>query len=202
MKRFFILLIAVIISAGASAQELRLGATAGLNSAWARVDNGSSSDTYIGFHLGAKAELDLSNQIANGFYLDGKMLYTLKGGRWATYHYNLGYVEIPVSFSYRYPIADRVSLMGGLGPYVGLGILGKSVSKDVGGTKLKQDIFGSMYKRFDFGLNYQAGVELSNKWQFFLGFEHSLMNIRHKYIDGDNYKLRPLNFYIGTAYMF
>ena len=202
MKRIFLVLMAVIISAGVSAQELRLGATAGLNFASAHVDNGSSSGGYIGFQLGAKAELDLSNQIANGFYLDGKMVYTLKGGRWATYHYNFGYIEVPVSFSYRHPISDKVSLMGGLGPYVGLGILGKSVLKEVNGTKLKTDIFGSTYKRFDFGLNYHAGVELWDNWQFFLAFEHSLMNIRHKYLEGDNYKLRPMNFYIGTAYMF
>ena len=34
MKRIFLVLMAVIISAGVSAQELRLGATGGLNFAW------------------------------------------------------------------------------------------------------------------------------------------------------------------------
>ena len=202
MKRFIIVLMAVMISMGVSAQELRLGATGGLHFAWAHIDDGNSSGSYIGFQLGAKAELDLSNVVSNGFYIDGKMVYTLKGGRWATHHYNFGYLELPIAFSYRHPVSDDVSLIGGLGPYFGLGILGKSVSK-ADGAKLKQDIFGSMYKRFDLGLNYQAGVEMWDKWQFFLAFEHSLMNIRHIHLDevGD-YKVRPLNFYIGTAYMF
>ena len=71
------------------------------------------------------------------------------------------------------------------------------------GAKVKTDLFGEGYKRFDFGLNYNVGVEMWNQWQFFLGFEHSLLNIAKSNIDGEgNIKMRPLNFYIGTAYMF
>ena len=202
MKRFIFVLTALFISLGASAQELRLGATGAVNFAWAHVDKGSSSDNYIGFQLGAKAELELSDYVTNGFYLEGKLVYTLKGGRWANYHYNLGYLELPITINNRYYISDNVSIFGGLGPYFSLGVLGKNVVK-ADGSKMKTELFGSMYKRFDFGLNYQVGVEMWDNWQFFLGFEHSLMNIRHKHIDGgENYKLRPLNFYIGTAYMF
>ena len=202
MKRIIIALLAVVAAINVSAQELRLGATGGVNFAWAHVDNGNSSGSYIGFQLGAKAELDLSDYVADGFYLDGKLVYTLKGGRWVNYHYNLGYFELPIAFNYRHYISNDISIFGGLGPYFGLGVLGKRVAK-VDGSKLKTDLFGNMYKRFDFGLNYQVGVEMWDNWQLFLGFEHSLLNIRHKYIDGgDNYKLRPLNFYIGKAYMF
>ena len=201
MKRIIIALLSIVVATTASAQELRWGATGAINFAWAR-STVNSSDTYIGFNAGVKAEMDFSDYITDGFYLDGRLLYTLKGGRWAGYHENLGYLEIPITLGYRYPVSNDVALMGGLGPYLGWGLVGKSVLKE-GGTKTKTDIFGEEYKRFDFGLNYQVGVELYSQWQIFLGFEHSLMNIMKSNLEGiDGGKVRPLNFYIGTAYMF
>ncbi len=201
MKRFIVTLFAVFVAVTVSAQDLRWGPTGALNFSWAH-SNVSSSDCYIGFHAGVKAELDFSDIITDGFYLDGKLLYTLKGGDWAGFHQNLGYLEIPVTLGYRYPVSGDVALMGGLGPYFGLGIIGKNVVSE-GDTKVKTDLFGESYKRFDLGLNYQIGVEVWNQWQFFFGFEHSLLNIVKSDFDGDSrVKIRPLNFYIGTAYMF
>lgn len=201
MKRFIIALLSIVVATTASAQELRWGATGALNFSWAH-STVNSSDAYIGFNAGVKVEMDFSDYITDGFYLDGRLLYTLKGGRWAGYHQNLGYLELPVTLGYRYRINDDVALMGGLGPYFGLGIVGKDVQKN-DGTKVKTDIFGEGYKRFDFGLNYQIGVEMMSNWQVFLGLEHSLMNImKSKFTEASDVKVRPINFYIGTAYMF
>jgi hypothetical protein len=91
--------------------------------------------------------------------------------------------------------------MGALGPYVALGILGKDVNKE-GGVKVKSDVFGHSYQRFDFGLNYKLGVEMWDQWQFYLGFEHSLLNLSKTKIEGSSSRTRVTNFYIGTAYMF
>ncbi len=201
MKRIIIALLAIVVATTASAQELRWGVTGALNFSWAR-STANSSDAYVGFNAGVKAEMDFSDYITDGFYLDGRLLYTLKGGRWAGFHQNLGYLQLPVTLGYRYPVADDVALFGGLGPYFGLGVLGKNVTK-AGGTKVKEDLFGEGYKRFDFGLNYQVGVELYSNWQVFLGFEHSLINAMKSNFEGaDDVKIRPINFYIGTAYMF
>ena len=201
MKRLIITLLSIVVATTVSAQELRWGATGALNFSWAR-SSVNSSDAYIGFNAGVKAEMDFSDYITDGFYLDGRLLYTLKGGRWAGLHQNLGYLELPLTLGYRYRVADGIALFGGLGPYLGWGVLGKNVLKE-GGSKTKTDLFGESYKRFDLGLNYQVGVELYSNWQVFLGFEHSLMNIMKSNYDGnDGAKIRPLNFYIGTAYMF
>lgn len=203
MKRIIITLFAIFATLAVSAQDLRWGATGGLNFAWAHATEKNSSDCYIGFQLGVMAEMDFSDVLTDGFYLDGRLVYTLKGGAWEGFHQNLGYLEIPVNLGYRYHLGDDISLIAGLGPYFGLGILGKSVIEE-GGSKVKTDLFGNAYKRFDFGLNYKVGVEMWENWQFFLGFEHSLMRINKTNFDEEygGYKLRPLNFYIGTAYMF
>lgn len=203
MKRFILLAFALFSVSIASAQDLSWGPTAALNLSWLRgVKSVNSSDCYVGFHLGVKAECDFSDIITDGFYLDGKFVYTLKGAQWSGGHHNLGYFEIPVNLGYRLPVSQSVSIMGGLGPYFGLGVLGKSVTK-IDNGKYKVDVFGRDFKRFDFGLNYNLGVELWNQWQFFVGFEHSLVNIVKSNPDGiANYKYRPLNLYFGTAFMF
>ena len=205
MKRIIIALIAVVATINVSAQELRWGVAGGLNFANERAKAAGvkvSSDSYIGFQAGVKAEMDLASYITDGFYAEGSLLYNLKGGSYSDGHSNLGYLQLPVNFGYRLSVAENLSVIGSLGPYFGLGILGKDVTK-ADNSKVKTDVFGSRLQRFDFGLNYKLGVEMWDKWQFFLAFEHSLMNIRHKHLDevGD-YKVRPLNFYIGTAYMF
>ncbi len=202
MKRLLTVVVALMALTCVRAQDFRWGPAGAVNFAW---ENGpeTSSDCYIGFHAGVKAEVDFSGIITDGFYMDGRLLYSLKGGDWAGFHQNLGYLEIPVNLGYRHAIDRNVALMGSLGPYLGLGILGKEVTSS-DGTKIKSDLFGEKYRRFDFGLNYNAGVELWNTWQFYLGFEHSFLNICKSVYgsSGSGIKLRPLNFYVGTAYMF
>lgn len=210
MKRVFLAVVSLLMAATVSAQDLRWGPTAAINLSWVNGQNITESNAHLGFNLGIKTELDFKDILAEGFYLEGKFLYTLKGGSWKSYHENLGYFEIPVNMGYRHAISQKISLMGSLGPYLGLGVLGKSVTK-ADGTKVKVDIFGQSYKRFDLGLNYNIGIELWKKWQFFIGMEHSLLNmakIEKITFEGEvlnpdlKIKARPFNLYIGTAFMF
>ena len=187
MKRFLITAVILLAAAGLRAQEIRVGVVGDFNMSWLH-NSVSSSDCYVGFGAGVKGE--------------ARLLYSLKGGSWSGVHQNLGYLQLPVFAGYRYHINDNLTLLGGLGPYFGVGVLGKHVVK-VDDSKSKTDIFGEYYKRFDFGLNYTVGVEISSRWQVFLAFEHSLLDITKSKFDGLDYtKTRPLNFYIGGAYMF
>ncbi|MBR6759826.1 MAG: porin family protein [Alistipes sp.] len=203
MKKFLAVICTLFVISSASAQEYRWGPTAAFNLSWLRgAKSANSSDCYLGFHAGIKAERDFADLITDGFYLDGKLVYTLKGASWVGSHHNLGYLEVPINLGYRVPVSQTVSLMGGLGPYFSLGVLGKQVT-DVDGGKFKSDVFGKMFQRFDFGLNYNLGVELWNQWQFFVGFEHSLLDIVKSHPSEDlKIKYRPLNLYFGTAFMF
>ena len=205
MKRIIIALLAVVAAINVSAQELRWGVAGGLNFAWERAKAAGvkvASDSYIGFQVGAKAEMDFSSYLIDGFYLEGSLLYNLKGGSYSGSHSNLGYLQLPVNLGYRLTFSGDVSLLGSLGPYFGLGVLGKDVEK-VSGAKVKTDVFGTRLQRFDFGLNYKLGVEVWDQWQFYLGLEHSLLNLAKKNLDDEVHgKMHLVNFYIGTAYMF
>lgn len=201
MKKLLFTIVALMGVMSLSAQEIRYGVTGGVNFAWAH-SSVNSSDCYLGFNAGIKADMDLSYALNDAFYADARLLYSLKGGRWSGIHQNLGYLQLPLNFGYRFEVAPSLNILAGLGPYFGLGILGKNVvSAD--GAKVKTDLFGESYKRFDFGLNYNVGIEMWQNWQFFLGFEHSLLNVaKSEFDDGGDVKVRPLNFYIGTAFFF
>lgn len=205
MKRIIVAIVALMATIGVSAQDLRYGVVGGVNFSWERAKAGGvsvSSDSYIGFQAGVKAEMDLASYITDGFYAEGSLLYNLKGGGYSDSHSNLGYLQLPVNFGYRLSVAEDLSVIGSLGPYFGLGIVGKDVTK-VDNSKVKTDVFGTRLQRFDFGLNYKLGVEMWDKWQFYLGFEHSLLNLsKTKKGDADGLKTKVANFYIGTALMF
>ena len=205
MKRIILALVAIVMALNVSAQDLRWGAVGAVNFSWMRAKAAGvaiSSDSYIGFQAGAKAEMDLADYLTDGFFADGALVYNLKGGSYSGSHTNLGYLQIPLNLGYRTPLSNDVSFIAGLGPYFGLGVLGKDVVKE-GDTKLKTDVFGESMQRFDFGLNYKLGVEMWNQWQFYLGFEHSLLNLAKTDADlGSGVKYRLVNFYIGTSYMF
>ncbi len=201
MKRILLLLVALMATCTLSAQEFRWGPTLGMNLANVHFSDQNSSDCYVGFNLGVKGELTFTDAQSDGFYADARLLYTLKGGSWVGFHQNLGYLELPLNVGYRYAVSNDVRLFGGVGPYFALGVIGNNVQKN-GDTKIKTDLFGVSYKRFDFGLNYNVGVELYDKWQVFLGFEHGLINSLKSELNGDNFKMHPMNFYIGGAMMF
>ncbi|MBQ2374304.1 MAG: outer membrane beta-barrel protein [Alistipes sp.] len=201
MKKFLLAIVAVVATCSLSAQELKWGVTGGFNFANEHMSAGNSSDCYIGFNLGVKAVFDLSDEVADGFYADGRALYTLKGGQWKGAHNNLGYVEVPLNFGYSFSLSDNISLFAGLGPYFALGVAGSNVIK-TDSVKTKTKLFGNAYKRFDWGLNYNVGVDLWGSWQVFMGFEHGFVNVIKSTPDVDSPKMHPLNFYIGTAYMF
>lgn len=205
MKRIIIVLLALVAAVNVSAQDLRFGVAGGLNLSWEKekvLGDKYTSDSYIGFHAGVKAEMDFADHLTDGFYLEGSLLYTLKGSSYSGTHTNLGFIHLPINLLYRLPISNSVSIMGGLGPYLSLGVVGKDVEK-VDGSKIKTEVFGDIYQRFDFGLNYKIGVEMWDQWQFYAGFEHGLLDLtKTKVADEVISKCHLLNFYIGTAFMF
>ena len=182
MKKVLLLMAMLTIGlASINAQDnLRWGATVGMNSSNFSI---TGFDSKIGFHAGVKAEVGLP-QISEGVYLDMGALLTLKGakidgGSAASIKFNPYYLEIPVHIGYKYAVNDNFSLFANAGPYIAIGLFGKAKmtadgSLVDGGSKVSEseNVFGDDgFKRFDLGLGLKAGIEISKKYQFSIGYD-------------------------------
>ena len=205
--------------AGASAQEsaknIRWAATFGMNVA---KFSSSVMNSKVGFHLGARAEMDLP-KLSDRFYLSGAVLLSLKGakiegGELMDVKYNPWYLEIPIHLGYKYEINEKFSVFGKFGPYFAFGLFGKAKAKtldwdddswDTVSKDEKIKIFGDGgLKRFDFGLGIHAGVEFQKKYQLSIGYDFGLIKAYKDSSDdidlGDGMKNR--NLMISLAYLF
>ena len=160
--------------------NLRWGVTAGMNVSSLNV---TGLDSRVGFHAGVKAELGLP-QFTEGLYMDFGALLSLKGakveaGSMASFKINPYYLEIPVHIGYKYAVNDNFSVFANAGPYIAIGLFGKAKmtadgSLVDGGSKVSEseNVFGDDgFKRFDLGLGLKAGIEISKKYQFSIGYD-------------------------------
>lgn len=187
MKKILVLFALLMTGVmGIHAQEgLKWGAMAGMNFSKFSSDG---FDSKVGFHVGIKAEKDLS-QIAQGVYLDMAALLSLKGAQasagGASLKINPYYLEIPIHMGYKHAVAENISLFANFGPYFAVGLFGKMKETDysidaVGGFTNIYDsasAFGSnALKRFDFGLGLKAGIEFCQKYQLSIGYDWGLID--------------------------
>lgn len=183
-KKLILCALALFIAWGVSAQKpVRYGVMAGMN-----VSSITDLDSKIGFHAGAKAEIGLP-QVTNGLYLDAGALLSLKGAKNGDVKFHAYYLEVPVHLGYKYELNDDFALFGNAGPYIGIGLFGKT-----GDIKTFSD---ALLKRFDFGLGLKAGFELKKKYQVAVGYDFGLLNVAQG--DGD---AKNGNFMFSLAYMF
>lgn len=135
------------------------------------------------------------------------LMFTSKG-----YKYKIGgekltvrpiYLDIPLLAAYKFPITDNVKFVINAGPYLGIGLGGKTKlhTDNAGSNKVFADD-GMNWKRFDLGIQWGVGVELG---------EHYLVNFTGQngfitpYDFPDGYKddkPRNMNFAIGVGYRF
>ncbi len=168
-----------------------------------------------GFHLGGTVEFPISEMISfetglllstKGFRLDEK---ETSGSN--TYEYklnlNLLYLDIPVTAKASFDVGDT-KIYGIFGPYIGIGLTGKSKSEYTydGETETdEEDIkFGSDededdFKRFDFGLTIGGGVEIKSI-QIGLSYSLGLANIS-LYTD-NGFKINNRVLGISVGYIF
>ena len=189
MKTKFVLLgtAALVLSVAASAQS---GAQikAGINLANVSTTNDGrveDANQLTSFHIGIVGDVPLGSI----FYLQPGVLFTGKGaktqtGDASTNNYskattNPFYVEIPANLVLKATIGSGTKLFVGAGPYLGVGVSGKTKIENVrpiiGSSSLEKSIefsnddpttldyeegagFGIM-RRFDYGFNGMAGIE-------------------------------------------
>ncbi len=119
----------------------------------------------MGFHAGVSFDLPLFA----GLSLEPGVQYSAKGFKVKMLNAetikNLNYVDVPINLRYTLGLGI-ISVWGSVGPYLGVGINGKSTTEKTTNGKtntLESDInFGDkeLYKILDYGLGIGAGIEL------------------------------------------
>lgn len=210
MKKFLpFFLFTLLLSATASAQELRWGITGAMNLGdySMKVDDISiDPSSRVGFRAGVRMEMD-APFIYDGFYFDGELTLSAKGAKLNTSSDDEVmkvisrpyYLEIPLHIGYRYMFGQgKVGVFGSFGPYFGVGIFGTD-KVTVGDVTTKPDTFSSDgLKRFDFGLGLRAGVAMFDHYRIYVGYDWGLINVAKQ----SGNRVNNRNFYVGAAYMF
>jgi len=179
---FLIAMLAASVASIHAQDNLRWGATLGMNSSNFSI---TGFDSKIGFHAGVKAEVGLP-QFSEGVYLDLGALLTLKGakidgGSAASIKFNPYYLEVPVHIGYKYAVNDNFAIFGNAGPYLAVGLFGKAKidgdlidELEVEGNSV--NVFGDdAMKRFDLGIGLKAGLEFNQKYQLSISYDWGMI---------------------------
>lgn len=206
MKKLFLILVGTVLLAGTAAaqtyQKHIFGVRAGLNIANVSFD-GVKYESKAGFHLGGSYQYLLTERMP--LYLETGLQITQKGTKHdaSLKKHTAFYVEIPVTVTYKFRVADEVALLPAAGFYYGIGLGGKSQSVIYDAYEdeevvVKYDTFGSggAFKRSDFGMRFGGSVEWRS-YSFGLGYEFSLMNVAKHGSETHN-----RNFFISVGYNF
>lgn len=192
------------------AQDIRVNAGFNLSNFTVKDDDGTYKDDRKmlgGFHVGATAELALSDY----FSLQGGLLFTTKGikqeGSVLNVSYKnttrLFYLDVPVQFKARYVVSENLNVFGLAGPYIGMGLSGKSKSvQEANGQKIEEEIdleWGNdenndNVRRLDLGLGFGVGAELNNSISAAILFDLGLANISAYQDEGTTIRNNVLKF--------
>lgn len=216
-KSIFIVAIAVMAVSATQAQEVRLGAKAGVNFASIGGDNTDGLDGLTGFHIGALVEIPVTERFA----VQPEVLYSAQGAKRevteslfnvsfkATGKTKLDYINVPIIA--KYYIVDGLAVEAG--PQIGFLVKANTESKlDLGGidptiAQLIEDKFDSgdidisdRTKSIDFGVALGASYRLNMGVFFGARYTLGLSNIND--IDGSNFKNQNNVLQLSAGYSF
>lgn len=105
------------------------------------------------------------------------------------------YLEPMAAVLYNYDLPDnKGQIFGGLGPYLGLGLWGKTKYSDRTFTESYQTFDKDLgYKRFDAGLIFTAGYQLPQGLRLSIAHELGLVNIEKESVDKTQNRVWSLN---------
>ncbi len=202
MKNLIKLLCVVVLFTMATrttAQKFAVKGGLNLSKMLIKDDDDTYSDNFKmnpGFHLGVTAEFPINDMISfePGLLLSTKGYKAKESGTGYEYKEttNLFYFEVPLNAKATFDVGGT-KVYGIFGPYLGLGLSGKSKTKytedgdsgtDTYTIKWGSDADNDDLKRFDLGLNVGAGVEIKS---MLVGINYGLglANIS-SYTDGGN----------------
>ncbi len=169
-----------------------------------------NNEVVTGFSGGVNAEIPLGA----GVYLQPGVDFTRKGAENGNYKTTLNYVDIPVNFIYK-PILGTGNLVLGAGPYLGIGVGGKTKFSNAGNTAaIEQDVVFTndyntntplvpQFSKLDAGANFLAGYEFANKLSLNLKAQLGLKNINPDTNNSDDEtSLKNTGFGVSLGYRF
>ena len=202
-KLFFAVILAAFTMISMNAQ-IKIGAKAGLNIATLAGDL-EDTKSLIGFHIGAVAEFEITEQFA----FQPELVYSIQGtkqendlGLGGTIfsgldddRITLTYINIPLML--KYYVADSFSLQ--FGPQVGFLMSAEYQGTNSGGSSYNSDI-KDMIKGVDFGLNIGAGYK--TEFGLFADVRYNLGLADINDIDGgDKMKNAVISVSVGYYFM-
>lgn len=186
----------LMMSAAAFAQtNFRFGITGGMNLSKEHVPNWNmNSGNKVGFSAGIIGELSL----ANNFYGNTSILFTTKGYDSSDSEYKdnqtSNYLEVPIHFGYNYPITNKISVLGEVGPYFGYLISAKGYDENYKWDGTED------FNKLDVGIGFKLGAEFIKRFRLTVGYDWGLSNI---YKDSDDWgKANNRNFTVGVVMFF
>lgn len=186
MKKLLLVFAAALFAFNVSAQDVKFGVKAGVNFASIGGDDTGDLSGLTSFHLGAVAEISLSENFA----VQPELLYSRQGATLdadGDYDINLDYINVPVML--KYGVSDEFNLE--FGPQVGF-----LMTAEVDGEDIKDDVSG-----IDFGVNIGINYEMASGLNFGARYNLGLSNIN----DGegsDDFKNQNNVFQVSVGYFF
>ncbi|CAM4102789.1 porin family protein [Flavobacterium antarcticum] len=168
--------------ASMNAQDLNYGLKGGINIATATGDNSSSFDAVTAFHIGAMAEIKLTEK----FSFQPEVLFSGQGTSFNDDIIELRYINVPLMA--KYYVAKGLSLEAG--PQVGFLVSAKYLGNDVKDNLAKVDL----------GLNVGLGYKLDNGLNFGARYNFGLSDVNE--IKGLNDSNKNSVFQFSVGYFF
>jgi hypothetical protein len=176
-------------------------------------DNKLKNDLLTGFNIGVNAEIPIAPQ----FYFQPGLLYSIKGaknsevilGQTIKSTIRIGYIELPLNLLFK-PMLGTGNLLLGFGPYIALGVGGKTKFEGGGSNsseniKFKKNVAATdpqnvaYFRPMDAGANLLAGYQFSNKLSFQLNAQLGLTKINPTYQGATNDKTSAKNTGFGVS---
>ena len=217
-KLFFITAITVMAVSASQAQEVRLGAKAGVNLSSIGGDNTDGIDGLTGFHVGALVEIPVTERFA----VQPEVLYSAQGAKVEstqslfdvtfkeTAKRKLDYINLPIMA--KYYIVDGLAIEAG--PQVGFLVSANAETElDLSGN-IDPDIAAQIKDKFETGdidisdrtKGVDFGVALGASYRLnmgvFFGARYTLGLSDINDIDGSNFKNQNNVFQVSAGYSF
>ena len=177
------------------------------------------------FNVGLMHRFNIASMFAieSGILLDGRgakadtYFSSSRDDNYYKTKFNPLYLEIPLNAVVKIPIQDNMSVFLNAGPYVAMGVAGKSkvdskilgisssssekiqFNNDNPTTSAQEDAAYNKLKRFDFGLNLGGGVDLGAllvKVNYGMGFD-KISSMQTDNNKNDKNKFRTLSLSVG-----